>query len=655
MIHIDIETRSACDLPKRGAYNYAADPTTDVLCVCWAVDDGPIQSWEPRQPIPTELADAMADPDQLFWAHNAAFERLLFRDCIGPKYALPEVPLERWRCTAVLARSYALPSALGDVASAVGMPLQKDTKGKELIRRMSIPTWRDSKPYWEWSELLLRDMTDYCMQDVAVERAIHSLLPDRVDWQAYQVSERINDRGVLVDVPFAVRASGFADEEKASIKARFAALTGYPSPASPSFTRHVYEVLQGVGQGGIMHTLRTRDDGEVVDKLSLAGDIVDTLLEDTELPAELREPLELKQRYSRSSSAKFITMVDRACDDDRVRGAYVYLGARKTGRYSSQGLQMHNMPRDSLPDPFLYLLDEVPLELEVLPALIRPSIYTPDTFVCSDWAGIEARALPWLAGRRRGVQELLDLFRDGGDVYVREAKHIYPGQEITKARRQVGKVAVLALGYGGGVGAFQSMARAYGVDMTDEVAQPIVDAWRDNNRWAVTFWRDLMQAAMEAVRVPGSRRKAGRVTFYMLGSSLFCELPSGRSLCYPAARIDPPDEGREWAGPQLSAMKCSLRPAAGAEWPRERLWGGLLAENVTQAVCADILNSALVTMDGLGADIVGHTHDEIITECSEGRSDKTLAQQEAVMSAPPAWAHGLPLAVESWVGKWYRK
>jgi len=286
--------------------------------------------------------------------------------------------------------------------------------------------------------------------------------------------------------------------------------------------------------------------------------------------------------------------------------------------------------------------------------------------MCSDWAGIEARALPWLSDMKlhnRGVINLLALFRRGGDVYVEAATDIYKVEhsEVTKVQRQVGKVAVLSLGYGGSLGAFKSMAAGYGVELEDEVIEDVVASWRENNAWATRFWKQLVAAAIAAVTVPGSIHWSGRVYWVMDGDVLYCTLPSGRRLAYASPRLEAPAEA--WMGPQLSTLKASIKPAADAtEWPRERLWGGLLAENVCQATCADILTSALMEVDAWcmgehisGLQLVGHTHDELIVEAPDDQLICVKDKVEAIMRAGPEWAADLPLDVESWTGGYYRK
>lgn len=673
-MHLDLETRSEVDLKACGTYRYAKSPTTQLLCACYAVEGDEVIAWDGRDDMPEDLRRLLADDDCLVWAHNAAFERLMFWHNLEREYGAPHVPLERWRCTATLARSFNLPASLEHAAQSIGLRHQKSKRGRELIRLMSVP------PY-EFSEALNDEMIAYCRQDVIVERAIHSVLGGGTDemWRDYLVSERINDRGLLVDLEFAEVAAGLASREKEDIKRRFVELTGFNSPQSRTYTKALYEEL---------HTTQIEASSvmERGEKISLDREVVNSLLEDHRdaLTAVQTAALELKQEYSGSSASKFQRMIDRAdIEDERVRGVYILYGASKSKRYSSVGLQAHNMPRAKLlvagkpadPDAFIndVLDNKVPLELPQLPALIRPTIMAPAgrTFVCGDWSGIEARALPWMSDaklRNREVRKLLQRFIDGRDPYIAEAAGIYgiDEEDVTDDERLIGKVAILSLGYGGSVGAFRAMGKNYGLYLSETLMAEIVQGWRNANRWAKSFWELLMRAAMEAVEQYdeeqgfGPVRGAGRVRFQKVGDMLYCTLPDGVQLCYPDIRVEGPPKGKEWAGPQLSCIKASIKPAAGEdEWPRERLWGGLLAENITQAICASLLRDTLARLEARFEDtecaVVLHTHDEIMVEAPESLKDFALKVLTQEMRWVPGWAEGLPLDVKAWTGTYYRK
>ena len=676
-LHIDIETRSEVDLLKRGAYVYAADPSTEVLCICYAFDDGPVLDWactdgDIPQSLPDDLRLALADPAVKLWAHNAAFERLLFEHKIQP-----DIGVERWHCTAVLCRAYALPSALGDAAKCMRLPIGKIDAGKDLIKRMSIP------PY-EFTPELLDDMVDYCVGDVEVERAIHAMLPDigATAWRDYHVAERINDRGLRIDTAFAAVASTKHDAERLRIKRAFGELSGFTSPASRTWTMVLYDQVSALAEEdpnyvnlpGIMHKY---DKGQL--KISLDSSRVDMLLAEP-LPLDIRELLEMKQLYARTSATKFATMLQRVSDDDRARGVYVYKGAAKTGRFSSRGLQMHNSPRDTVQnildperkedktlDKFnpVHVMDTAvvtgDVDISVLPALIRPAVYPEDgnVFVCGDWTSVEAIALPWLASTRpgKGLREYLEVFERGEDIYLKDGMDYLPKG---LRDRQISKVATLSLGYGGGIGAFQAMARGYKVKISDSDAEQVKVAWREKNGWAPAFWRVLNNAAVEAMKYEGQIFAAGRVAYVKEGSNLYCILPSGRRLCYLDAGMEPPK--KHWQQPYISAIKGSMKPKAGVGvWPREALWGGFLAENVTQAVCADLMTELLNLMETSNAApagewrTVGHTHDECLLEVDDYMVEDAVIALRSAMTMPPEWGVGLPLSADIWTGYYYRK
>jgi len=339
-------------------------------------------------------------------------------------------------------------------------------------------------------------------------------------------------------------------------------------------------------------------------------------------------------------------MVNLADEEDhRVRGAFMFNGGSATGRASSFGLQVHNFTRKCAKNPeavreaMVKGDDIVPhygkRVTDVLKGMLRPAIIPSKGkyLVVADWAGIEARCNPWLSNKPQ-AEDVLDVFRTGKDIYVREAAKIFYCDEadITSDRRQIGKVAILSCGYGGGIGAFAAMGRNYGVLLPESDARKTVDAWRRANQWAVSYWQDLETAYTRAMRNPGYEFNAGRVTYLFDGQNLWYALPSGRVLCYPYARLD--EEG-------ISYAKAAWKPAAMAtEWARARLWKGLACENITQAVANDILRNSLRKLDN----VVLHVHDEIVIETEH--PEEVKLQMEKVMCEPPAWGQGLPLDVE---------
>jgi DNA polymerase len=378
-----------------------------------------------------------------------------------------------------------------------------------------------------------------------------------------------------------------------------------------------------------------------------------------EVPAEVAEVVQCADDLWASSVAKFERAASLADDlDSRVRGAFVFAGGSATGRASSYGLQVHNFPRKCARDPELarqalvrghQIVPEFGKRVtDVLKSMLRPALIPAEgkSFAVFDYAQIEARVTPWLSMHG---EETLDVFREGRDIYVAVASRMFNVQETAVAdeQRQLGKVAVLACGFGGGVGAFSAMGRVYGVHMPESEARRTVDLWRRANPWAVPFWSDLEHAYTRAIRRPGEVFKAGRVQYMMQGEHLWYALPSGRVLCYPYARFE--EDG-------VSYAKASWKPAADAkEWPRARLWKGLACENIVQATANDILREALRELDAAGVEVVLHVHDEIVAEIDTDKSEELAAAMRAVMVTPPAWAEGLPLGASGKVMQRYGK
>jgi len=395
----------------------------------------------------------------------------------------------------------------------------------------------------------------------------------------------------------------------------------------------------------------------------------DLLTVEAALPPQVHTVIECADLAGRSSVAKYKAMLNRAQSDDRVRGCYLMNGAAQTGRYSSHGLQMHNLPRISHDDPesvidLMAQRAELPDCMTTLSHMLRPSVRSEvgKRLVWGDWSAIEGRVLPWLAGSALSDGKL-DLYRKGVDVYVYTAAAMFnclPDQ-IDDARRQTGKVAELALGFAGGAGALHSMGRNYGMTFTDDEAENTKQQWRAANRWAVNFWNDIQIAANTAFNNPGSVHAAGRISYMyspdVLLGALWCFLPSGRALCYPGVQrtLETAPWGEEVY--QLSAIKGNLRPKQGeTDWPRAKLWKGLLAENATQAVAADILRGTLRTAV-LDHDwpVIGHTHDEIVMEVDINDVESSKTGLQYMMESTPEWAHGLPLSAKMGSGERYGK
>ena len=621
MIWLDFETRSRCDLRSAGLYNYVQDLSTDVLCMSYAFNDGEVQTWLPGLPLPDLTGHRIM-------AHNAAFERLVLW------YVLQvNIPLEQFYCTATQARANCAPGSLEDVGRFMGASMKKDHRGAALIRKMSIP------PFEESAELTA-EMISYCEQDVRAMRAISKAMRPLSDEELgdYHVNERINDLGVLVDVPLCHAAVRYADAEALEIaqivkEVSKGALT---SVRSPKMRQWVWDRV-----GPEARALMTKDDKVSIDKTVRAN-----LLNCDDVPADVQEIIQCADDLWASSVAKFGRLASLADEEDgRVRGAFVFAGGSATGRASSHGAQVHNFTRKCSKAPQATrdaMVSSTPIVpqfgsriTDVLRAMLRPALIPApgNQFVVADWSSVEARVNPWLSNCG---QNKLDIFTKGEDVYKVNASATFKCtiEEVTLEQRQIGKVQELACGFGGGVGAFAAMGRVYGVNLSDAQSQAMVGEWRAANRWAVSFWSDLERAFTDAMYKPNTAFTAGKITYMFDGQHLWYALPSGRLLCYPFAK-------RESDG--ISYAKSAWKPAQDAtEWPRHRLWKGLACENVTQAVANDLLRHALRQLDG----VVLHVHDEIVLECLTNEVEKTTRRLEEIMCTPPVWAQGLPLNVE---------
>jgi DNA polymerase len=639
ILWVDFETRSRCDLPARGVYNYAQDGSTDVLCMSYAFDDDEVVTWTPLEPFPERVRNYSGQ----IRAHNAAFERLIFW------YVLQiEFKLEQFYCTAAQARANCAPGSLEDVGRFASADMKKDYRGAQLIRLLSLP---QSDGKFREDAALLAEMIAYCEQDVRAMRAVSKAMRDLTaeELADYHANERINDRGVLVDLDLCKAAVKYASDELIEIEEIVAEVTdnAIASVRSPKMREWV---LERVGEQA-KKLMTVYKDGEKkfsIDKTVRANLLALAEENPDEVPPDVAEVVQCADDLWASSVAKFSRLADLAdLEDHRVRGAFVFAGGSATGRASSYGAQVHNFSRSvaDAPEDIRHAMVRghsiVPKfgkrVTDVLKGMLRPALMPArgHVLIVADWAAIEARMNPWLSNEISSEAKL-DLFRTGADVYKYNASKTFhvPVDDIDKAQRQIGKVQELACGYGGGVGAFAAMGRIYGVRLPESDARRMVDAWRRANPWAVAYWTALESAYTRAMRHKGHEFRAGRVAYLFDGQHLWYALPSGRILCYPYARLEP--EG-------VSYAKASWKPAADAkEWPRARLWKGLACENITQAAANDVLRASLRQLDN----VVLHVHDEIVLEVPEKDADAAAKMLHDVMCAPPGWASGLPLEAE---------
>lgn len=639
MLSIDFETRSIIDLKKTGVYPYAQHPTTDVWCMAYAKDDGDVQVWQPGQPIPDVILNGAAS--QQFRAHNAQFERIIWRDIMVKRYGFPPITMQQWHCTAAECRAMGLPGSLDGAAKALGLAHQKDAIGQRLMLRMAKPRaiQEDGTLIWWNVPSRIATLIEYCKQDVVVERAIAEKVQRLNDAEraVYLLDQKINDRGVQIDTRLVEAGIEVIDIANEKANAEISELTG----------------------GAVSGITKNADLSAWLGVASVAKANVRELL-GQDLSPKVRRVLELRQEASKSSVAKLNAFQECVCKDGRVRGLLLYHGAA-TGRWSGRLVQPQNFPRGD----FKYSVIEaaIPLVLKkdydgidalygsahgLISSMLRACFIAKPGHVLfsADYSAIEARVLAWLANE----QDVLDVFRSGQDIYCHAATGIY-GRTITPAdkdERQIGKVAVLALGYQGGVRAFQSMATMYNIEIADEKADEIKNAWRKANARIVSWWAALENAALDAIHT-GSGVAPG-VLFGLDDGWLWCQLPSGRRLWYANARLV--ERETPW-GALRTSVKCDGVNSVTKKFEPFDLYGGLLAENIVQAVSRDLMAAAMLRLEDAGYPIVMTVHDEVVAESST--ESGTFEEFRDILCRLPSWAKGLPLTADGWTGQRYRK
>lgn len=674
-LHIDFESRSVVDLTETGTHIYARHPSTDIWCMSYFFDgDKDVAIWKLGEPLP-ERVRRHATLGHPIVAHNAAFEHVMWNELAVTKYGWPKVKIEQMFCTMAQAYAMSLPGSLANAAAALGLDTSKDMEGRRLMLQMAKPRRKEVCPIcegfgpcgactdgtinvWWDDEGRLNRLHDYCKQDTRTESALDDrmmqLTPHERD--VWVLDQKINERGVAIDVHALTRAISLIEHETERFNLHMRRVTDNIVTAVTN-TNQLTDFLRmnGVETGGV-----SKDA------------VVDLLKQD--LPASCRRALLLRQESGKSSVAKLQKILSGvSAPDYRLRGLFQYHGA-STGRWAGRRIQPHNLPRpkmshDQIAECFGVLVDEKLSLTEVsdhvdnfycspftaISDMLRGLIIPAKGYdlIAGDFSAIEARGLAWLAGE----ESILDVFRDHGKIYELAASTIYgvPLDQVTKAQRQIGKVAILALGYQGGVGAFQNMATNYGVKISDMEADEIKCAWREGNPNIVRYWNALENAAVNAVAKPGATTKCGprgrEIKFKTAGSFLWCRLPSGRTLCYPYPTLE--QKKTPWGELKTSLAYKTCDSQRGGKWQRTHTYGGKLAENITQAFCRDLLADALLRLEENKYPVVLHVHDEGVSEIKEGFG--SVEEYEKIMEVVPTWAKDMPIKVEGWRDKRYRK
>ena len=643
-LSIDIETYSSEDLTKTGVYRYAEAPDFTILLFAYAFgeEDICIVDLAQGEELPQAVMAALTDSQVIKTAYNANFER----SCLAAYFGLP-MPPEQWRCFAVAAAELGLPQTLAGVADALGLQEQKDARGKALINYFSKPCKATKANGGRTRNLPEHDaekwevFKEYCIQDVAVERAIKKKLArfplPESEQRLWEIDQHILDGGVAVEPRLVRNAILYNNTHKEGRKADLQTVTGLSNANSVQQLKHWVEE-------------RTGEEIPSLNKKSLQA-----LLRDTQ-DETLKRALRLRAETAKTSVAKYEAVERSVCKDGRVRWILQFYGANRTGRWAGRILQVQNLPQNHLKDLDLarelvrqgdyeafHLLFPVPQTLsELIRTVLIPS--EGNRFIVSDFSAIEARVIAYLADEAWRLQ----VFRDGGDIYCASASQMFHvpvvKHGINGHLRQKGKIAELALSYGGGTPALVNMG-ALEMGIPEEELQPLVDMWRTSNPAIVRFWRTVQDAAMSAVKGKPSRLPHG-ISFIREAGILFVGLPSGRRIAYVKPEIGKNRFGRE----SITYMGIGQNSK---KWTRLETWGGKLVENIVQAFARDCLAESLVRLHERGFAIAFHVHDEVVLDVPKGRS--SAEEVAAVMGQTIDWAQGLPLNADAYECAYYKK
>lgn len=638
-ISIDIESYSDVDLSKCGVYRYSSSPNFEILLFGYSVDGGEVKVVDVAcgEEIPAEILAALSDESVTKWAFNAMFERVCLSNYLG-EWLEPE----SWKCSMVWSATLGLPLSLENVGAVLGLEKQKLTEGKDLIRYFCVPCKPTKANGGRTRNLPEHDREKwerfkaYNFRDVEAEMQIQQRLakfpvPDFV-WEEYWQDQEINDRGIGVDMEMVRNAIAMDGRSKSELSVAMQELTELENPNS------VQQMKQWLLENGM--------ETDSLDKKAVAA-----LLKDA--PEPLKTVLTLRQQLAKSSVKKYQAMENAVCADSRAHGMFQFYGANRTGRYSGRIIQLQNLPQNHIPDlaqarelvkvgdfdALSMLYEDIP---DTLSQLIRTAFVPQDgrKFIVADFSAIEARVIAWIAGERWRLK----VFEGGGDIYCASASQMFhvpvEKHSVNGHLRQKGKIAELALGYGGSVGALKSMG-ALEMGLAEEELQPLVSAWRDSNPNITEFWWAVDRAVKECIKKRMPTETHG-IRFDYQSGMLFITLFSGRRLAYVKPRIGE----NQFGGESVTYMGVG----GTKKWERLESYGPKFVENIVQAVSRDILCYAMRTLRNCS--IVAHVHDEIIIEADKRMSLSAVCEQ---MGRTPPWAKGLLLRADGYECDFYQK
>lgn len=656
-LSIDLETYSNVDIKKSGVYKYSESDSFEILLFAVSVNSGPVTVYDLASGdlLPKEILTAIASDTVIKWAFNASFERICLSNWMRKhypdyfkSYSIPEdtvsnyLPPTSWRCSMIWSAYMGLPLSLEGVGAVLGLEDQKLKEGKDLIRYFCIPCKptktngqrtrnHPSDAPEKWTSFKL-----YNMRDVEVELSIKQKLskfpvPEFI-WEEYHLDQQINDRGIAIDMDVVKHAIAFYERSKDEISKQVKDMTNIDNPNSPA------QMKQWLSHNGIKtDTLGKKAVAEMIKTL----------------PDDLVKVLSLRQQLAKSSIKKYQAMENAICADGRARGMFMFYGANRTGRWAGRIIQLQNLPQNHMPDlaqaralvrsgnynMLETLYDDIP---DTLSQLIRTAFIPKQgcKFIVSDFSAIEARVLSHLANESWRA----DVFRDGKDIYCASASQMFhvPVEKhgVNSHLRQKGKIAELALGYGGSVGALKAMG-ALEMGLAENELQPLVDAWRTSNPNIVQFWWAVDSAVKTAIKTRSLTETHG-IKFKLKSGMLFIHLPSGRNLCY----IKPKIGENMFGGESVTYEGIGVNK----KWERLESYGPKFVENIVQAVSRDILMNAIRTLSHFF--IVGHIHDELIIECGDGVDLDAICVQ---MGRSPSWMSDLLLRADGYETEFYKK
>ena len=656
-ISIDIETYSDRDLKKCGVYKYAESPNAELLLFGYSINNGPVTVIDVAQgeEVPEYILKALTDDNIIKWAYNASFERIFLSVWLKRNYpqyfvsySIDEDTVSNyldpsaWRCSLVWGAVMGLPLSLKGIGAVLKLDEQKMSEGSDLIRYFCVPckptksNGGRTRNLPEHAPEKWATFVAYNRRDVEVELSIKEKLKNfpvpEFLWDEYHLDQEINDRGIGVDMKLVTNAIAFDERSKGTISSQMKDMTDLENPNS------VVQMKAWLAENGM--------ETETLGKKAVAE-----LMKNA--PESLAQVLALRQQLAKSSVKKYQAMENAVCDDGRVRGMFQFYGANRTGRWAGRIVQLQNLPQNHMGDlaearelvrqgdydSVEMLYDDIP---DTLSQLIRTAFIPKPgyKFYVADFSAIEARVIAHLAGESWRA----DVFKNGGDIYCASAEQMFhvPVKKhgVNGHLRQKGKIAELALGYGGSVGALKAMG-ALEMGLSEDELQPLVDAWRASNPNIVQLWWDVDAAVKTAVSMRTTSETHG-IKFVWRSGMLFVYLPSGRRLCY----VKPKMGQNKFGGDSITYEGVGSTK----KWERLESYGPKFVENIVQAISRDLLMNAMKTLSHCF--ICGHVHDELIIECREDVSLDELCKQ---MARVPDWMPGILLRADGYITPWYRK